>query len=152
MLVGAGVLIDLRQGRYRLTHRDVCDLLNELKPALWPVHNRIALGLLAGHRTIWSCGASVCRSEAWQRTFSTTSTGRSSGWPRRKNPPSSINHCLIAAAKIIHLVAAPRLSHSWQLSKEWRLRSRREPLRALSFYDLPRGKYGLSDQVVQLAG
>ena len=43
MLVGGGVLIDLRQGRYRLTYRDVCGLLNELKPALWPVHNRIAL-------------------------------------------------------------------------------------------------------------
>ena len=43
MLVGGGVLIDLRQGRYRFTYRDVCGLLNELKPALWPVHNRIAL-------------------------------------------------------------------------------------------------------------
>jgi hypothetical protein len=43
MLVGGGVLIDLRRGCYRLTYRDVCGLLNELKPALWPVHNRIAL-------------------------------------------------------------------------------------------------------------
>jgi hypothetical protein len=43
MLVGGGVLIDLRQGRYRLTYRDISGLLRELKPALWPVHNRIAL-------------------------------------------------------------------------------------------------------------
>jgi hypothetical protein len=43
MLVGGGVLIDLRRGRYRLTYRDICDLLNELKAALWPVHNKIAL-------------------------------------------------------------------------------------------------------------
>src|SRR5262245_21908415 len=43
MLVGGGVLIDFRQGRYRFTYRGVCGLLNELKPALWPVHNRIAL-------------------------------------------------------------------------------------------------------------
>jgi hypothetical protein len=43
MLVGCGVLIDLRQGRYRLTYRDIHSLLNELKPALWPLHHRIAL-------------------------------------------------------------------------------------------------------------
>jgi hypothetical protein len=43
VLVGGGVLIDLRQGRYRLTYRDIDGLLNELKPALWTLHNRIAL-------------------------------------------------------------------------------------------------------------
>ena len=42
MLVGCGVLIDLRQGRYRLTYRDIYGLFNELKPALWPLHHRIA--------------------------------------------------------------------------------------------------------------
>lgn len=42
-LVGGGVLIDLRQGRYRLTYRDIDGLLHELKPALWTLHNRIAL-------------------------------------------------------------------------------------------------------------
>jgi hypothetical protein len=42
MLLGGGVLIDLRQGRYRLTYRDIDGLLNELKPALWTLHNRIA--------------------------------------------------------------------------------------------------------------
>jgi hypothetical protein len=43
VLVGGGVLIDLRQGRYRLTYRDINGLLSELKPALWALHNRIAL-------------------------------------------------------------------------------------------------------------
>ncbi|HZD40739.1 MAG TPA: hypothetical protein VE131_08470, partial [Terriglobales bacterium] len=31
-LVGCGVLIDLRQGRYRLTYRDIYALFNDLKP------------------------------------------------------------------------------------------------------------------------
>src|SRR5207245_10947751 len=43
VLVGGGVLIDLRQGRYRLTYGDIDGMLNELKPALWTLHNRIAL-------------------------------------------------------------------------------------------------------------
>ena len=43
MLVGCGVLIDLRQGKYRLTYRDIDGLLNELKPALWRLRHRIAL-------------------------------------------------------------------------------------------------------------
>src|SRR5262245_16377934 len=43
MLVGCGVLIDLRQGSYRLTYRDIYGLLNELKPALRRLHHRIAL-------------------------------------------------------------------------------------------------------------
>jgi hypothetical protein len=43
VLVGGGVLIDLRQGRYRLTYRDINGLLRELKPALRALHNRIAL-------------------------------------------------------------------------------------------------------------
>ena len=42
-LLGCGVLIDLRQGRYRLTYRDIHALFNDLKPSLWPLHNRIAL-------------------------------------------------------------------------------------------------------------
>jgi hypothetical protein len=42
-LVGGGVLIDLRQGRYRLTYRDIDDLLNKLKPVIWALHNKIAL-------------------------------------------------------------------------------------------------------------
>ena len=43
MLVGCGVLLDLRQGSYRLTYRDIYGLFNDLKPALWPLHHRIAL-------------------------------------------------------------------------------------------------------------
>jgi len=43
MLVGGGVLIDLRQGSYRLTYRDIYGLLKELKPALGRLHHRIAL-------------------------------------------------------------------------------------------------------------
>lgn len=42
-LVGCGVLIDLRQGSYRLTYRDIQALFSDLKPALWPLHKRIAL-------------------------------------------------------------------------------------------------------------
>ncbi|MET0502758.1 MAG: hypothetical protein ABW172_14660, partial [Candidatus Binatia bacterium] len=33
MLMGRGVLIDLRQGSYRLTYRDIQGLLDELEPA-----------------------------------------------------------------------------------------------------------------------
>jgi hypothetical protein len=43
MLVGRGVLIDLRRGSYRFTYRDVHRLFDELKPFLWPLHGRIAL-------------------------------------------------------------------------------------------------------------
>ena len=43
MLVGRGVLIDLRQGSYRFTYRDIYGLFDELKPSLWPLHGRIAL-------------------------------------------------------------------------------------------------------------
>jgi hypothetical protein len=43
LLVGGGVLIDLRQGSYRLTYRDIYGLLKELKPALGRLHHRIAL-------------------------------------------------------------------------------------------------------------
>ena len=43
MLVGCGVLIDLRQGSYRLNYRNIYGLFNELKPALWPLRHRIAL-------------------------------------------------------------------------------------------------------------
>jgi len=43
MLMGRGVLIDLRQGSYRLTYRDIQGLLDELEPALWPLQGRIAL-------------------------------------------------------------------------------------------------------------
>jgi len=43
MMLGGGVLIDLRQGSYRLTYRDIYGLLKELKPALGRLHHRIAL-------------------------------------------------------------------------------------------------------------
>lgn len=43
MLVGRGVLIDLRQGSYRFTYRDIYGLFDELRPFLWPLHGRIAL-------------------------------------------------------------------------------------------------------------
>ena len=43
LLVGGGVLIDLRQGSYRLTYRDIYGLLKDLKPALGRLHHRIAL-------------------------------------------------------------------------------------------------------------
>ena len=45
MLVGCGVLIDLRQGRYRLTYRDIYGLFDELKPFLWPLHIELPLCL-----------------------------------------------------------------------------------------------------------
>ncbi len=43
MLVGRGVLIDLRQGSYRFTYRDIYGLFDELRPFLWPLHGGIAL-------------------------------------------------------------------------------------------------------------
>jgi hypothetical protein len=42
MLVGCGVLIDLT-GRVQTHRRDIYGLFSELKPALWPLHHRIAL-------------------------------------------------------------------------------------------------------------
>ncbi len=54
MLVGCGVLIDMRQGRYRLTYRDVYGLFNELKPALWPLPSQNRLGVCAGDRAVGS--------------------------------------------------------------------------------------------------
>ena len=93
MLVGGGMLIDLRRGRYRLNYRDICGLLNELKPALWPVHNRIALvSAPAIEQSDQLFMLSLCLSErGCKQTSSTTSIGRSSGWPRRKNLPSNID-------------------------------------------------------------
>src|SRR5262249_15286445 len=135
MLVGCGVLIDLRQGSYRLTYRDIYGLLNELKPALRRLHHRIAL---ISAPTIEQSDQlfmlSVCLADQGLEADVFYDIPRASEWlPHKRRAPVLNCQCRCASSHKTFFVS--RLHLGALVSITWRPMSRQKFLAALYFLD-----------------